>query len=437
MDRRAFLTLAAVAPFATAQQPPQFDLLLQGGHLIDPKSNLSAPGDLAILNGRVAAVAPKLNPAQALKTIDVTGLFITPGIVDIHVHVFSGTGERNSYAGDLSVPPDGFTFRTGVTTVADAGCSGWRNFEDFKDHIIDRSKTRVLAFLNIVGNGMRGSRFESDLYDMEAKPAGELALYHKEIIVIKSAHYPGPEWTPVENAVEAGKISGLPVMVDFGADRPERPLSELLTAKLRKGDIYTHCFSGLRHELGSDGKLNPAMLEGRKRGVFFDVGQGGGSLAFPVAMQAMKERFLPDSISTDLHVTSMNSGTKDMLNLMSEFMAMGLSLEDVVARATWNPAQQIRQFSLGNLSVGSPADIAVLSLHEGKYGFADMYGARLAGTKRLRCELTVRDGKVVYDLNAIARPDWQTLPPGYRQTGDARWDAISPAPPKPPVRPGP
>jgi dihydroorotase len=320
--------------------------------------------------------------------------------------------------------------------VADAGCAGWRNFEDFKDRIIDRSKTRVLAFLNIVGNGMRGSRFESDLFDMEAKLTGEMALHHKEIIGIKTAHYTGPEWTPVERAIEAATIAGLPVMVDFGTDHSERPLRELLTVKLRKGDIYTHCFSGLRHELGEDGKLNAAMAEGRKRGVLFDVGQGGGSLSYAVAMEAMKEHFVPDSLSTDLHVSSMNSGTKDMLNVMSEFMAMGLSLEDVVARATLHPARQIRQFSLGNLAVGATADVAVLSLHNGKFGFADMYGARLAGTKRLQCELTLRDGKVVYDLNAISRPDWHTLPKGYRETGDARWDAISPAPPPRPQKLG-
>jgi len=215
-------------------------------------------------------------------------------------------------------------------------------------------------------------------------------------------------------------------MVDFGSDKPERPISQLLTDKLRPGDIYTHCFSGLRHELDDLGKLNPAMPEGRKRGVIFDVGQGGGSLAYPVAIEAMKEHFLPDSISTDLHTSSMNAGTKDMLNIMSQFMAMGLSLDDAIRRSTWNPAREIRQESLGNLSVGAPADVAVLSVQTGKFGFADMYGARLKGTKRLQCELTLRNGKVVYDLNAISRPDWDTLPKGYRNTGDPRWDSVSP-----------
>ncbi len=423
---RVALTLCLTA-LAGLSQGPQYDLVLQGGHVIDAKNNLSAVRDVAILNGKIAAVEAKIDPARALKTVNVSGLYVTPGIVDIHFHSYTGTGEKNSYAGDLSILPDGFTFRTGVTTVADAGCSGWRNFEDFKQRVIDRSKTRILVFLNIVGNGMRQGKFEGDLTDMEVKPATEMALKYKDTIIgVKTAHFPGPEWTPVENAVAVGNAANIPVMVDFGSNRPERPLEQLLGTKLRPGDIYTHCFSGLRNELGPNGKINPALNQGRKRGIYFDVGQGGGSLAYPVAVEAIKEKFLPDSISTDLHTSSMNSGTKDMLNLMSEFLALGLTVDEVVAKATWNPAKEIRQETLGNLSVGAPADIAVLNLRNGKFGFADMYGARLNGTKRFECEMTLRNGKVVYDLNALGRPDWETLPKDYRRQGDARWDAISP-----------
>src|SRR5215469_16792535 len=205
----------------------RYDLLIQGGHVIDGKNGISAVRDVAIQGGRIAAVAPHLDTENALKTVNAAGLYVMPGLVDIHVHVFTGTGERSSYAGDNSLPPDGFTLRVGVTSVADAGCAGWRNFEDFKQRIIDRSKTRVLAFLNIVGNGMRGSKFENDLSDMEAGPAAETALRYKGLIVgIKTAHYAGPEWTPVEHAVEAGTKAGIPVMVDFGTDHPERPLAD-------------------------------------------------------------------------------------------------------------------------------------------------------------------------------------------------------------------
>ena len=412
--------------FSLAAQT-RYDLLLQGGHVIDAKNRISAVRDVAIKDGKVAAVAERLNPSDALKTVNVAGLYVTPGLIDIHVHVYAGTGERGSYAGDNSLYPDGYTFRVGVTTVADAGCAGYKNFEDFKEKIIDRSKTRVLAFLNIVGAGMRGGKFESNLEEMQVAPAVAMAKKYPGLIVgYKCAHYTGPEWTPVERAVQAGTQANIPVMIDFGNDHPERPLADLVTKKLRPGDIYTHCYSGLRHEL-VDGHVNPGMIEGRKRGVIFDVGHGGGSFAWRIAVPMIKEGFLPDSISTDLHTGSMNAGMKDMLNVMDKFLAMGLSIDQVIERSTWNPAKEIKHEELGNLSVGSPADVAVLRLENGDFGFTDMYGARLKGRQKFTAELTLRDGKVVYDLNGISRPDWTTLPADYTQTGNAAWDAVHPA----------
>ena len=424
----AGLLLALVSmSHVSAQQ--KYDLLLKGGHVIDPRNRISAVRDVAIANGKVAAIAANISPADAVKVVDVTGQYVTPGLVDIHVHVYAGTGERGSYAGDNSVYPDGFTFRAGVTTVADAGCAGWRNFEDFKQRVIDRSKTRILAFLNIVGHGMRGGAFEQDLADMEARPTADMARRHKGLIVgIKTAHYAGPEWSPVERAVEAGTQASVPVMVDFGGNRPERPMSELVTRKLRPGDIYTHVYSGLRNEQDESGRVNPALWEARKRGVIFDVGHGGGSFLWRIAVPAMKAGFLPDSISTDLHTSSMNAGMKDMLNVMDKFLAMGMSLDDVVLRSTWNPARQIGHEEVGHLSPGAVADIAVLRVEKGTFGFVDMYGARLKGTQKLTCELTLREGKVVYDLNGLTGSDWDKLPRDYRQTGDARWDRVSPAP---------
>lgn len=409
-------------------QQQQYDLLLQGGHVIDAKNNIDAVRDVAIRDGKVAAVAQRIDPAQAFKVVNVNGLYVTPGLIDIHVHVYAGTGEPRSYAGDNSLYPDGYTFRVGVTTVADAGCSGWRNFEDFKQRVIDRSKTRVLAFINIVGNGMRGAKFENDQTDMQAKPTAEMAMKYKGLIIgVKTAHYAGPEWTPVEQAVEAGTIANIPVMVDFGSNRKERPMSELVTKKLRPGDIYTHCYSGLRDEL-VDGRVNPAMFEARKRGVIFDVGHGGGSFAWRIAVPAMKQGFPPDSISTDIHIGSMNAGMKDMTNVMSKFLVMGLPLKDVIADSTWHPAREIKREDLGNLSPGSIADVTILRVERGDFGYTDMYGARLKGNQKIVAELTLKDGKVVYDLNGITRPDWTTLPPDYRQTGDAKWDALTPVP---------
>jgi dihydroorotase len=417
-------SFAASLAFAQAD----YDLLIRNGHVIDAKNHISAVRDVAIRDGKIAAVENHIDPAKALKTVDAKGLYVTPGLIDIHVHVYASTGEAHSYAGDNSVWPDGFTLRNGVTTVADAGSSGYKNFDDFKEHIIDRSKTRVLAFLNIVGAGMRGPKYENNLADMQPEPAADMAKRHKGLIIgIKTAHYAGPEWTPVENAVKAGTLANIPVMVDFGTDHPERPLAVLVTKKLRPGDIYTHCYSGLRHELDASGKVNPGMWAGRKRGVIFDAGHGGGSFAWRVAAPAIKQGFLPDSISTDLHISSMNAGMKDMLNVMDKFLALGLTVDDVIVRSTWNPAKEIHQDELGNLSVGAPADIAVLRLERGHFGFTDMYGARMDGTQKLNCEMTVKNGKVVYDLNGISRPEWNTLPKDYTQIGDPRWDGLNPA----------
>jgi dihydroorotase len=421
---RTLLVAACVLLIAgVARADPKYDLLLRGGHVIDPKNGTSAVRDVAIAGGKIAAVLPSIDPAEAGKVVDVAGLYVTPGLIDMHTHVYAGTGEKGSYAGDNSLYPDGFTLRMGVTTVVDAGCAGWRNFADFKDRVIDRSRTRVLAFLNIVGNGMRGGKWEQDLADMEAKPTAETALRHKGLIVgIKTAHYEGPEWAPVERSVEAGTLADVPVLVDFGAGRPERPLAELLTKKLRPGDIYGHMYSGLRGELTPEGRVNPGMIEGRRRGVLFEVGHGGGSFSWGVAVPAVKQGFLPDAISTDLHIGSMNTGMKDLLNVMSKFLALGLSLEDVIARATWNPARMVKREDLGHLSVGAPADVAVLGVQAGRFGFVDSFGGRLRGERKLVCEMTLRDGLVLYDLNGLARPDWETLPAGYRSTGDARWD---------------
>src|SRR5579872_3234733 len=225
-----FLVFILLAATAAAQSP--YDLLLKGGHVVDAKNRVSDVRDVAIQNGRIAEVSSHIDPAKAAKVVDVSGLYVTPGLVDIHVHVYASTGVKGAYSGDNSVYPDGFTFRTGVTTVADAGSSGWRNFPDFKDRVIDRAQTRVLAFLNIVGRGMGGGKIEQDLADMDAKATAEQARrYHDIVVGVKTAHYTGPEWTPVERAVEAGTTANIPVMVDFGDFRPERPYQDLVLKK--------------------------------------------------------------------------------------------------------------------------------------------------------------------------------------------------------------
>jgi dihydroorotase len=426
------LSVLVFATDATAQT--EYDFLIKGGHVIDGRNAINAVRDVAIKDGRIAAVAADIPAARALKTVDASGLYVTPGLIDIHVHVYPG--ERGNYSrGGRSVYPDGFTLRSCTTTVADAGSPGWRNFDDFKSRIVDESTTRVTTFLNIVGHGMGGGQIEQNLADMEVKPTAEMALKHPGVIVgIKSAHFNGPEWAPYERSVEAGRIARIPVMVDFGNSvRAGRSLDALFTKHFRPGDILTHMYGGNRGEQNPDTKgPSKAMIDGRKRGVLFDVGHGGAAFAFSVAAPLMKAGFVPDSISTDLHIGSMNSGMKDMLNVMGKFLAMGMPLDDVVLRSTWNPAKQIQLQQLGNLAVGAPADVAVLRLEKGRFGFVDARSWRLDGTERLACEMTLRDGKVVYDLNGMTRQRWDTAAPGV-PAGDPRWDGITPA--RPPARP--
>ena len=200
------------------------DLLLKGGHLIDPRNSIDSRMDLGVSGGRIASVAEEIPAAQAEQTLDVSGLYVVPGLVDIHTHMYATPGNRNAWAGDNSILPDGFSFRTGVTTMVDTGSAGWRTFEDFRRRVIDRFKTRQFAFLNIVGMGMVTNDIEQNTADMDVDRAVGVARDHADVIVgMKTAHYRGPEWTSVDRMLEAGKMLGLPSMVDFGLFREERP----------------------------------------------------------------------------------------------------------------------------------------------------------------------------------------------------------------------
>ena len=410
MSRFAVLLLT----LGLSLQAQPYDLLLKGGHVIDPKNNLNAVRDVAITAGKIAKVVADIPPEEAKAVADVRGLYVTPGLVDIHVHVYAGTGLPRTYTGDLSVYPDPLAFRSGITTMVDAGTSGWKNFPDFRQRVIDRAKTRVLAFLNIVGNGMSPAG-ESDPTNMDADETAKMAHANRDVIVgFKTAHYAGEGWPAVDGATKAGRAEDLPVMVDFGVLKPPRNLETLLGSKLRKGDIYTHCYAGLRLEV-ENGQLNPAMRQGRERGIYFDVGHGGGSFFWNIAIPATQAGFYPDSISSDLHTGSMNSGFKDMPNLMSKMLSLGMPLDKVIRASTWNPAVEIGRRELGNLDVGAEADVAVLKLEQGHFGFLDSAGARREGTQRLTAEMTLRKGLPLWDLNGRAAKDWKTFP--YRVRG--------------------
>ncbi len=404
-----FLSFASV-PVVRAQQ---IDILLKGGHVIDPKNNIDSKMDVAIVAGKISQVAPNIPEKNVKNVIDVSGMYVSPGLIDMHVHAFHGTDPVSYIAnGWDALPPDGFTFRAGVTTVVDAGSAGWRNFRDFKKQTIDRSQTRILAFLNIVGVGMYGRFEEQDVTDMNPVMTSHMItrLYPELLVGIKSAHYWGPDFTQVDKAVEAGNLASVPVMVDLGEHHPPLSIEELFMKHLRPGDIWTHTYANGPKDrevpVDDNGKVKPFIFEAQKRGIIFDVGHGGGAFFWNQAIPSIQQGFIADVISSDLHTGSMNSGMKDMTNLMSKFLSMGLSIQDVILRTTWNPAKVIKRPELGNLSVGSVADVAVFSVRKGDFGYLDVRGWKNKGTERLEAEMTIRAGRIVWNLNGLGSSLW-------------------------------
>ncbi len=397
-----------------ALKAQQIDILLKGGHVIDPKNKIDSKMDVAISENKIVQVARDIPAANAKKVVDVTGFYVTPGLLDMHVHVFPGN-DLDAYIanGPTSVAPDGFTFRAGVTTVVDAGSSGWRNFRQLKEQTIDKAQTRVLALLNIVGSGMVGRFEEQDISDMNPVMTAHMIrqLFPETIVGIKAAHYWG-DFTQVDRAVEAGKLANVPVMVDFGEHDPPNSIEALFMNHLRPGDIFTHTFSygPAKREtvVDENGKVKPFIALAQKRGIVFDVGHGGGAFSWRQAVPAMRQGFKPDVISTDLHIQSMNGGMKDLANVLSKFINMGMTLQDAIGRATWVPANVINRKDLGHLSVGAEADIAVFNVRKGDFGFVDVRGTKLKGTQKLEAELTIRAGKIVWDLNGISAPAWDS-----------------------------
>ncbi|MCF2487910.1 amidohydrolase/deacetylase family metallohydrolase [Dyadobacter sp. CY347] len=418
MTIKLLLTCFAFLVAFSSVKAQQYSVVIKGGHVIDPKNNVNGIMDVALKGDTVMLVAKNIDPKEGKQVVNAKGLFVTPGLIDMHSHNFYGTNMDQTYSnGPNALPPDGFTFRTGVTTVVDAGCAGWKSFPDFKKQTIDISKTRVLAFLNIVGEGMRGGTYEQNVEDMDAAATAKVVKENPDYIVgIKLAHYNGYNWTPTERAVEAGKLANVPVMVDFGGSKPVLPIEELFMKRLRPGDIFTHCFGQLSSREPildvATGKIKPFVYEARKKGILFDVGYGGISFAFSQAIPAVKSGFYPNTISTDIHTGSMNNAMKDMLNVMSKFLAMGMDLPAVIKASTWAPAQAIHREELGNLSVGSRADVTVLRVLDGKFqlndtgtfGFWDYTGTKIQGKQKLEAEVTIRAGKVVYDLNGLTEP---------------------------------
>jgi dihydroorotase len=398
----AFLLALACGQAATAQS---IEILLKGGHVIDPRNGIDGPMDVAVGGGRIVQVARDIPAQNAQRVVDARGLYVTPGLIDLHGHLLP-----------IADPPDGFTFRAGVTTLVDAGTVGWRNFEAAKRQA-DAAQTRVLVFLAIAGNkgaleGGHGNLLIEDYSDYNpVMTAGKVRQHRDMIVGIKV--WKAPDFTGYELAAEAGRLADVPVMVDWDGVPPFSPanLERLLLQVLRPGDIYTHMFSTTFAKRINDenGRLWPYVHAARERGIIFDVGHGGGAFSWAQAVPAFEQGFLPDVISTDLHKSSMNAGMKDMTNVMSKFLALGMPLQQIIHASTWKPAQVIKREELGHLSVGAEADVAVFSLREGNFGFLDAQGRLNDGTQKLETELTLRAGRVVWDLNGIAATRWDQV----------------------------
>ena len=381
----------------------QYDLLIKNGHVIDPKNKIDTKMDVAITEGKISKVAKDIPETQSKKVVDATGLMVTPGFIDMHTHVFVGSKHDIFADGFYSVSPDDFSFKSGVTTVVDAGTSGWRNFPTFKSNVIDKSQTRILAFLNIAGSGMIGNPDQEDVNDMNAQMTALTVQKYSDIIVgIKIGHYEGKDWAPFDRALEAGNMANVPMLVE--CHLPHYSLEDQLN-KMRPGDIITHSFEKITEResvVDDQGKVRPFVLEAKKKGVLFDVGHGGFGFWFSEAIPSLQQGLAPNTFGSDLHRFSMNSGMKSMLNIMSKYLNMGMEVPDVIQHATWNAAQSLKRNDLGSLTEGSVADIAVISILTGNYGFIDAGGNKINGTRKFESELTIRAGKIVWDLNGLS-----------------------------------
>ena len=428
--RIAWALIVAGVVGAQAPASRDYDLLLKGGHVIDPANHIDEVRDVAVKGGKIEAVEKDIPTANARKVVDATGLYVAPGFVDIHVHVGHGGASLDWFEPGAAshIPPLGIladrVLSSGVTTLVDAGSSGARTFLREKHEAVDHSVVRVLAFLNIVASGMNSGK-EQDVSEMDPQLCAETVEKFRDIIVgVKTAHYwtekpwdaEHPPWAAVDRAEECGRLAHVPVMFDFWPRPPERSYADLILTKMRPGDIHTHVFAQQFPIIDADGKVNAILLRARQRGVIFDVGHGQASFWFRNAAPAVQKGFIPDSISTDWHTGNINSAVVNMITTMSKFLAMGVPLAEVIRRSTVNPAREIQRPELGTLTPGREADIAVFELRRGRFGYTDCGGARLTGNVKLVNRMTVRAGRVVYDPTGLGAPEWQRAPKLYFTT---------------------
>lgn len=380
-----------------------YDILLQNGHVIDPKNGINGKHDVGISGNAIGAVEPSIDSSLGRRVIDASGSYVTPGLVDLHAHCYMYTG---------AMFPDELCFPYGVTTMVDCGGSGWRTFDDMLARVIKPSGPRVLALLNIVGHGMCGDG-EQDVEDMDVEMTAAKIRQRSDVLVgVKVAHFQGVGWESIDRGVAAAEQSGTFCLVDQNG-RASRPFSEMMLEHMKPGDGVTHCYALGKPMIGNDGKVKPHYWEARERGIHMDVGHGNNSFSFSMAAPALEQGFPPDTISTDLHRMSLHTSQATQPEVMSKFLALGMPLADIVEASTWAPAQKINRLELGHLTPGAPADVSVLEYVERPCGLTDSgpTGYRvMPADGRLVNQITIMGGSVRFDRDGRTRDAWTDTP---------------------------
>ena len=398
----------------------RYDLLLKGGRVLDIAQGINDDVDLAVVDGRIAELAAEISADSCKRAIDVSGKIITPGLIDLHAHLYWASGT-------LGIDADRYCPPNGVTTVVDAGSAGAFTVEGFRAFVASRSRTRILAFLSIAATGLLTADIPWECYPEFTNVERAVRAIDENRDFLVGVKVRATEWGREQSSLEATRLArqaaeraGVPMMVHMGATLP---LSEVL-AEMRSGDILTHVLSGLtelawegdelivhyeplgtgKTILDAGGHVLSEVWDARRRGVLLDVGHGLNSFSFEVARGALSEGLLPDVISTDLHAFNVEGPRLgcEMLTVMSKCLALGMTLPQVVERCTVRPAQVIgKAGELGTLQVGAPADIAVLALQDGKFEFRDSVGQRVCGFQNLTAIHTLRDGRVIWSQEDI------------------------------------
>ena len=370
----------------------EYDILLKGGTVIAPSDGLNDQADVAIANGLITAVSKNIDPQKAERTISVSGKYVVPGLIDIHAHVYVGVTT-------WGVSADPACQTTGVTTIVDAGSSGWATFPGFRNYIVKPTQTRILCYLHISGIGLVYGPV-GEMLDLRYADPGRVAdtiIENRDLIVGVKVRQGGAQVgdngvEPLKLAIDAAERAGVPIMCHIGAGVSLPKILKLMRPK----DVITHCFQGRGDSiLDGKGRVIPDAWAARQDGVIFDVGHGGGSFSYDVAKQAMEQGFISDVISTDLHTGNINGPVYNLPTTLSKFLHLGLSLEEVIEKATIQPAKAIqRDDEIGRLKIGSPADITILDLLDGEFEFCDAHGKIFTGNQKLEALFTISQQKI-------------------------------------------